>query len=84
MNIYSQIKYEEMTPDFQFLADSCGIEIAQTILENFGGLVFYVPKITTHKEYLIRLYKETRPKSIKEFSHNINVSENFIRSILKQ
>ena len=33
MNIYSQIKYEEMTPDFQFLADSCGIEIAQTMLE---------------------------------------------------
>ena len=51
MNIYSQIKYEEMTPDFQFLADSCGIEIAQTMLEKFGGLVFYVPKTTTSQVY---------------------------------
>lgn len=83
MSLYNNIKYEELTPDFQFLADACGIDIAQKLLEKFGGLTFYVPKISTHKDFILRLYKETEPKSLKEFCKMINVSETFMRSMLK-
>lgn len=83
MNFYKQIKYEELTPDFQFLADACGLETAQLVLEKFGGLSFYVPKISSHKDFIVRLYLETNPKSLKEFCKKINVSETYMRSIIK-
>jgi len=83
MSIYKEIKYEELTPDFQFLADACGLETAQMVLDKFGGLSFYVPKISSHKEFILRLYSESKPKSLKEFCKKINVSETYMRSIIK-
>ena len=82
MNIYNEIQYNDLPRDLQLIADCSNIETVRLLLENFNGLYFYIPKITKMPD-LIRRHFKGKNKSIKEMAKELNVSETYLRKVLK-
>lgn len=82
MKIFNEIQYDDLPKDLQFIADCCNIETVRLLLENFNGLYFYIPKITKMPKLIKRYYKENN-KSLKEIAKELNVSETYLRKVIK-
>ena len=48
MNILRDLQYGDLTEDLQMIYDVCGEKVVIQMIENLGGLSFYVPKITSN------------------------------------
>ena len=75
------IDFNELTPDLQFVADKCGINIVLELLKNLQGTNIYIPKISRMTDYVIRYIKLYKDKKTKQLADELGVSENFIRKL---
>ena len=79
MDAIDKIKDEDLTPDLKLLADICGIETIRTLLRNYSGLGFYIPKLTKLDNFIFRYLSQNDGKTLKEIAKELNVSENFLK-----
>jgi hypothetical protein len=83
-DIYGAIKSDELPPDLALLSKVCGIECIQSLLREFGGLSFYIPKITRIDLFIGRYLKEHKSDPPKKLALDLNVSEQYIKKMLKE
>ncbi len=81
-NVYNEIKEEDLTPDLKMISDICGIDTVRILLKHFGGLTFYIPKLTRLDDFIRRYIKMYRDKSNKLIAKELGVSEQYIRKFL--
>ena len=81
-----ELKISDLPPQFENIAIRVGIDITKVLFEEFGGTSVYFP---TEK----MIYKEARDRenlskfngfNIKELASNYNMSESYIRAIIRQ
>ena len=60
MNILQNLQYEDLTEDLQMIYDVCGEETVIRLIENLGGLSFYVPKITRFDDLIYRYIRDNK------------------------
>ncbi len=83
-DIYDKITENDLTEDFKFLAEICGMDVVKILLRNLGGLNFYVPRITKLKPFIMRYIRENQGKSMKRIALELSVSEEYLRKMLKE
>ena len=80
------LKISDLPPQFENIANKLGIDKAKWLFEEFGGTSVYFP---TEK----MIYKEARDReilskfngfNIKELASNYNMSESYVRVIIRQ
>lgn len=80
------LKISDLPPQFANIANKLGIEKVKWLFEEFGGTSVYFP---TEK----MIYKESRDReifnefngfNIKELASKYNMSESYIRAIIRQ
>jgi hypothetical protein len=84
MNIYQNIQYSDLTKELRFIADLCGIEVAQKLVQNMNGMNFYIPSLKRLDSFLDRYIIENMSKPPKQIAHELNCSEVNIRKRIKQ
>lgn len=84
MNILKEIEYEDLTDDMKMLHDLCGQETVVKLLENFGGLSFYIPKLTSFETLIYRYIKKNIRLSDKKIAAALGVSEQYIKTVKKK
>lgn len=81
-----ELKISDLPPQFENIANKLGIEKVKWLFEEFGGTSVYFP---TEK----MIYKESRDReifnefngfNIKELASKYNMSESYIRAIIRQ
>ncbi|MBQ9013074.1 MAG: transcriptional regulator [Bacilli bacterium] len=81
-----ELKISDLPPQFENIAIKIGIDITKVLFEEFGGTSVYFP---TEK----MIYKEARDREIvseyngfnhKELASKYNMSESYIRAIIKR
>ncbi|CEK39965.1 Mor transcription activator family protein [Paraclostridium sordellii] len=81
-----ELKISDLPPQFENIAIRVGIDITKVLFEEFGGTSVYFP---TEK----MIYKEARDReilskfngfNIKELASNYNMSESYVRAIIRQ
>lgn len=78
-DIYSIIDEDDLTPDLKMLSETCGLEVVQNILRNFGGLNFYIPKLSRLDTFIERYIRENNTKTLKQLAKELNLSERYLR-----
>ncbi len=78
-DIFSIIKEEDLTPDLQMLSEICGLEVVKDILRNFGGLNFYIPKLSRLDTFIERYIRDNKNKTLKQLAKELNLSERYLR-----
>ncbi len=78
------LELEDLTPDFQMLANICGLETAKTIIKNFSGFSFYIPKVTCFSKLMEKYIAEKKSQTTKQIARELGVSEQHIRNIKKR
>lgn len=78
-DIFSIIQEEDLTPDLQMLSETCGLDVVRNILRNFGGLNFYIPKISRLDTFIERYIRENKNKTLKQLAKELNLSERYLR-----
>lgn len=79
--ITHNLLYEELTPDLQLLADSCGLETVNLLINRFRGQQIYIQKLPSYPDYVKRYVREHPLHSTRRISRDLGVSEGFIRKI---
>ena len=81
-----ELKISDLPPQFENIAIRVGIDITKVLFEEFGGTSVYFP---TEK----MIYKESRNReilsefngfNIKELASKYNMSESYVRAIIRQ
>ncbi|CEP43187.1 transcriptional regulator [[Clostridium] sordellii] len=81
-----ELKISDLPPQFENIAIRVGIDITKVLFEEFGGTSVYFP---TEK----MIYKEARDReilsqfngfNIKELASKYNMSESYVRAIIRQ
>ncbi len=83
-DIYEQIEFDDLTEDLKMLADGCGIDTVRNLLRYFGGINFYIPKISRLDGFILKYISRNREKSQKQIACELNVSEYFLRLLQKR
>jgi Mor family transcriptional regulator len=80
-----EIAIEDMpNNDLRLVAESCGIEVAVSLMENMSGIAIYVPKLgdkLLKKRYIIRHYNG---HNAKELALLLGMAEKFIFDTIAQ
>lgn len=84
MDIYKKIDESDLTPDLKLLAKVCGMDTTRQILKNFGGLTFYIPKLTRLDSFIYRYMQENHDRSLKELARELNVTEQYLKTLTKR
>lgn len=84
MNILKDLQYGDLTEDLQMIYDVCGEEVVIKLIENLGGLSFYVPKITRFDDLIYRFITENKQQTYKKLAARLGVTEQYIKSIVKR
>lgn len=82
--IFEEIEFEDLTEDLKMLAEACGLETVRKILKHFGGLNFYIPKISRLDKFILKYISKNKDKSQKQIARELNVSEYFLRVLQKR
>lgn len=80
-DVYLLINEEDLTPDLKLISDACGIDFVRNMLREFGGMNFYIPKLTRLDKFVEKYISQNADKSIKEVAKDLNVSEQFLRNL---
>ena len=67
-DIIEQIRVNELTPDLQMVAETCGMEAVRQLLKNMAGLNFYIPKLSRFETFIERYMRQEPGKSIKQIA----------------
>ncbi len=81
---YDKITEDFLTPDLQMISSACGIECVRSLLREFGGIQFYIPKLTRLEHFVMHYIAENREKNLKMIAQDLNVSETYLRNLLKK
>lgn len=84
MNILKDLQYGDLTEDLQMIYDVCGEQVVIQLIENLGGLSFYVPKITRFDDLIYRYIRENKAETHKKLAARLGVTEQYIKSIVKR
>jgi hypothetical protein len=84
MNILKDLQYDDLTEDLQLIYDVCGEAMVIKLIENLGGLSFYVPKITRFDDLIYRHIKENKSLTLKKLAMTLGVTEQYLKSIVKK
>ena len=85
MEVYARINEEHLTPDLSMIESVCGIETVRILLQNFGGMTFYIPKLSRLEQFVTEYITEHLvSKSYKEVALELRVSETYIRTLQKK
>ncbi len=85
MSVFENINESHLTDDLMMIYEVCGIETVRILLRYFGGMTFYIPKLSRLDSFILGYIKENREaKSFKIMAQELNVSETFIRSLDKK
>ena len=84
MNILKDLQYGDLTEDLQMIYDVCGEEVVIKLIENLGGLSFYVPKITRFDDLIYRFITENKQQTYKKVAARLGVTEQYVKSIVKR
>ena len=84
MNILKDLRYGDLTEDLQMIYDVCGEEVVIQLIENLGGLSFYVPKITRFDDLIYRFIKENKQQTYKKLAARLGVTEQYVKSIVRR
>ena len=85
MEVYDLILPKHLTDDLMMIYEVCGIETVRKLLKNYGGMTFYIPKLSRLEDFVMNYTKENRPhKSYKSIALDLNVSETHIRTVMKK
>ena len=82
-DVYDMMSEEDLTPDLMMMADVCGLETLRQLLRNFAGLSFYIPKISRLDKLIMKYVRSNRDKSYKQIAKDLNVSEIFLKKLIK-
>jgi hypothetical protein len=83
-DVYELLTEEDLTSDLQLLQDICGIDTIRSLLRNFGGLSFYIPKITRLDSLVLKYVKAHSDETYKKIAKELNVSEQFLKLLIKR
>ncbi|MBC6004902.1 hypothetical protein H8891_14000 [Paeniclostridium sp. NSJ-45] len=80
------LKISDLPPQFENIANRLGIEKVKWLFEEFGGTSVYFPtKKMIYKESRDReIFNEFNGFNIKELASKYNMSESYIRAIIRQ
>ncbi len=81
MDVYTQIHFDELTDDLQMMSNACGIETVQSLLRNFGGMSFYIPKLSRLDSFVWKYVKQNPEKTFKQIARELKVSEQFLKTV---
>jgi len=84
MNILKDLQYGDLTEDLQMIYDVCGEQVVMQLIENLGGLSFYVPKITRFDDLIYRFITENKMETHKKLAARLGVTEQYVKSIVKR
>lgn len=83
------ITIDDLTDDMKLIADSCGIEVARSLIANCPGLQIYIPR-PEHMKGLVQKYmmerysgKRISEREIKELSVELKKSPSFLRNVVR-
>jgi hypothetical protein len=79
---------EDLLPneDTLFVAQTCGLETAISLINELPGMIISIPTRPYKRlieKYILETYDGTR-KSIQKIQHSCNVSERYVRDVLKR
>lgn len=82
IDLYQQLQNEDLSDDLKMLAEICGMDVVITLMKNYAGLQFYIPRISSFKNvYKRALLNESKLISNKDLAAKYDVSEEYIRKI---
>lgn len=81
MDVYNQIDFDDLTDDLQMMSNACGIETVQSLLRNFGGMSFYIPKLSRLDSFVWKYVKKNSDKTFKQIARELKVSEQFLKTV---
>lgn len=84
MDIYNQIKEDDLYGDMRLVNDVCGIEAVQKLLRGLSGVQIYIPKISSFDRFILDYLKKNSGKSLKQVANELKVSEQHIRNVMKR
>lgn len=76
---YELMTLEDLTPDMQILEEMIGLDVLKEILRHYGGLTFYIPKITRFDSLIKKYIKLFPEKTFKQIARELKVSEQFLK-----
>lgn len=84
MNILKDLQYGDLTEDLQMIYDVCGEAVVIKLIENLGGLSFYVPKITRFDDLIYRFIRNNKNETLKKLAMRLGVTEQYLKTIVKK
>ncbi len=84
MNILRDLQYGDLTEDLQMIYDVCGEAVVIQMIENLGGLSFYVPKITRFDDLIYRYIRENKAETLKKLAMRLGVTEQYLKCLVKK
>lgn len=83
-NIYEKIEQDDLTPDLEMISNICGIDTVRTLLREFGGLNFYIPKLTRLENFIQKYMNQNKDKTLKQIATDLKVSEQFLKNKIRE
>ena len=80
-DVFDIMTEDDMTPDLKMIKETCGQSTVKTLLRNFGGLSFYIPKISRLDSLVRKYMKKNKDKSYKEIAKELNVSLQYLKKV---
>lgn len=83
-DIFDLCRSEDLPQDLQLIERACGLDTVKLFLRKFSGISFYIPKLTRFDTLIIKFIEVNKNKSLKEIASELNVSEQFLRTLIKR
>lgn len=76
---------EDLTLDMRIIADSCGMEVAISLLKNLAGGRYYIPHPTSLDKLMERyVSKDAKNTDVRVIAARLGVTEGCIRKYLSR
>lgn len=82
--IINSIKEEDLPEGFKLVAETCGIDVCRTLIENLPGISVNVPMLTSLKPLIERYIVENQERPRKIIALELGVSEKRVREVLRR
>lgn len=83
-DVYEMMMPEDVDGDLEMLLNVCGIDALRKILRGMAGISLYIPRITRLESLVLKYIKCNPERSFKQIASDLNVSDAYIRKVLKR
>jgi Mor family transcriptional regulator len=80
-DVFDIMNDEDLTPDLKMIKETCGEETVKKLLRNFGGLSFYIPKISRLDSLVAKYMKKNKGKDYKQIARELKVSLQYLKKV---